>query len=226
MLWKAVPRYSLFSKCLCDFSATTYWSQEKIKRSLTFHCSDFLIIWTPLILASIRRARLCNSHSPGRAWHKRNVGSGTYSMCKKSKRDAKMKACLGAHNSINHISVVFRESAAHGRFLLVTKMAIQSGQTSWAVNACTLIFAVTEIAKQKQTDYFRTWPPYLHLAQPIKLHKKAGLNRKKFEVETWREMKQTQQHQMTKLSQNVILWSCQSSPEFVSNSYRTQAKRS
>lgn len=34
-----------------------------------------------------------------------------------------------------------------GRFLLVTKMSTQSGQTSWAVSACTLIFAVTEVAK-------------------------------------------------------------------------------
>lgn len=74
--------------------------------------------------------------------------------------------------------------SVRGRLLLVTEMAMQSGQTSWAVNACTLIFAVTEVAKQKQTDHFRTWPPYLHLPQPIKLHKKTGLNRKKFELET------------------------------------------
>lgn len=70
-----------------------------------------------------------------------------------------------------------------GRFLLVTKMAMQSGQTSWAVNTCTLIFAVAEVAKQKQTDHFRTWPPYLHQPQSIKLRKKTGLHRKKFEVE-------------------------------------------
>lgn len=61
VLWKAAPHYPVFSKCICDFSATTYWSQEKIKRSLTFHCSDFLIIWAPLILASICRAWLCNT---------------------------------------------------------------------------------------------------------------------------------------------------------------------
>lgn len=62
-------------------------------------------------------------------------------------------------------------------------MAVQSGQTSQAVNACTLMFAVTEVAKQKQTDHSRTWPPYLHLPQPIKLHKKTGQNGNKSEVE-------------------------------------------
>lgn len=69
-------------------------------------------------------------------------------------------------------------------FCLSPEWPMQSGQTSWAVNTCPLIFAVTEVAKQKQTDNFRTWPPYLHLPQPIKLHKKTGLNRKKFGVET------------------------------------------
>lgn len=99
-------------------------------------------------------------------------------------RGVKRRACLGAHSSISCIYAVLGDRSTHARFLLVTKVAMQSGQTSRAANACTLIFAVTEVAKQKQTDHFRTWPPYLHLPQPIKLHKKTGQHRKKFEVET------------------------------------------
>lgn len=99
-------------------------------------------------------------------------------------RGAKRRACLGAHSSISCIYAVLGDRSTHARFLLVTKVAMQSGQTSRAANACTLTFAVTEVAKQKQTDHFRTWPPYLHLPQPIKLHKKTGQHRKKFEVET------------------------------------------
>lgn len=150
--------------------ATTYWSEEKIKRSLTFHCSGFLIIWTPLILASICRARLCNAATVQEEPGTREMLDLEHPWCtKKSRRGARRTASLGAHNSITHISVVFGESVSVGKVLLVTKMAMQSGQTSWAVNSRTLIFAVTEVAKQKQTDHFRTWPPYLHLPQPIKL---------------------------------------------------------
>lgn len=117
---------------------------EKIERSLTFHCSDFLIIWTLLILASVWRAQLCNTGTVQEEPGTREMLD--HGVQKKKQEAWKKKAFQGDHNSINHISVVFGESVC-GRLLLVTKMCVQSGQTSWAVNTGTLIFAVTEVAK-------------------------------------------------------------------------------
>lgn len=164
--------------------ATTYWSEEKIKRSLTFHCSGFLIIWTPLILASICRAGLCNAATVQEEPGTREMLDLEHPRCAKKAREVQRgQHVWGLTTALPIFWWCLGNQSVWGRFLLVTKMAMQSGQTSWAVNSCTLIFAVTEVAKQKQTDHFRTWPPYLHLPQPIKLQKKTGPN---FEMETKR----------------------------------------
>lgn len=109
--------------------ATTYWSEEKIKRSLTFHCSGFLIIWTPLILASICRARLCNAATVQEEPGTREMLDLEHPWCtKKSRRGARRTASLGAHNSITHISVVFGESVSVGKVFACH----QNGHAEWS----------------------------------------------------------------------------------------------
>lgn len=118
---------------------------EKIERSLTFHCSDFLIIWTLLILASVWRAQLCNTGTVQRELAQEKCW--TMVCKKKSRRRGKRKHFRGITTALTIFLWCLENQSVCGRLLLVTKMCVQSGQTSWAVNTGTLIFAVTEVAK-------------------------------------------------------------------------------
>lgn len=169
---------------------------------------DLSLLWFPNHLDTFNprlshRALLCNTATVQEGPGTRQMLDMEHPWCKKKKKKELCKGCKEKSTSggsqQHKLYLCSAWGSVNARFLLVTKVAMQSGQTSRAANACTLIFAVTEVAKQKQTDHFRTWPPYLHLPQPIKLHKKTGQHRKKFEVETWREMKQMRRHWMAKL---------------------------
>lgn len=170
---------------------------EKIERSLTFHCSDFLIIWTLLILASVWRAQLCNTGTVQEEPGTREMLD--HGVQKKKQAAWKKKAFQGDHNSTNHISVVFGESVSVWKTFachqnVCAEWSDELGSEHRYINIC-----CHWGCKIEQTDHFRTWPPYLHLPQPIKLPKKRGLNKKNFEMETWSGMKQIQQHQVAKL---------------------------
>lgn len=170
-------------KCVCDFLATTYWSQEKIKRSLTFHCSDFLIIWTPLILASIRRARLCNAATVQEGPGTREVLDLEHPRCAKVKQEEckgenmsggceqHQPYLYGGWGSVGAWKAFARHQKRHA------ERSDKLGRKHRHINIC-----CHWGCKTKSDRSFRTWPPYLHLRQPLKLHKKTRLN---FEVETW-----------------------------------------